>query len=232
MTHTNPIAYSILHAKRRTIGIYVRRNGSVEVIAPKHASRTHIQTLVEKRAEWIEAQRTRLRHLPTLHHTTPYHEGKEIRVLGVPHRITVERSLMNQVHPQEPFLRVYVTRLDPIKTDQLIRRWLEKEATKILTQRLALCLPHAEKHGIFYHAPLTFRWMKARWGSCSHDHRITLNFDLLAAPLPCIDYVIFHELCHLRELNHSPAFYTLLSHLMPGWQRWRKILNGQSENLV
>jgi predicted metal-dependent hydrolase len=72
---------------------------------------------------------------------------------------------------------------------------------------------------------MKIRSMKSRWGSCTGKGKITLNLKLIYMPVDLIDYVVLHELCHLKELNHSPAFYALLSRVMPNWKAQRKRLN-------
>jgi predicted metal-dependent hydrolase len=67
--------------------------------------------------------------------------------------------------------------------------------------------------------------MKKRWGSCNKNGLIHLNPELIAAPKSCIDYVIHHELCHLKVYNHSPRFYNLLSKVNPDWQKQKDYLN-------
>jgi hypothetical protein len=71
---------------------------------------------------------------------------------------------------------------------------------------------------------LAIRAMQRRWGSYSGKGRITLNIDLVRAPLPCIDYVIVHELAHGRHPNHGRAFFDLLSQMMPDWERRKHAL--------
>ena len=69
------------------------------------------------------------------------------------------------------------------------------------------------------------RKMVNRWGSCTAEGNILLNIDLIVAPIMCIEYVVVHELCHLREHNHSSNFYRLLKAMMPDWERRRERLN-------
>ena len=76
--------------------------------------------------------------------------------------------------------------------------------------------------------PLRYRFMKKRWGSCSARGQITLNPHLIKSHPQCIDYVILHELCHLKELNHSPRFYALMDKYMPQWRDLKTQLNEMS----
>jgi len=77
--------------------------------------------------------------------------------------------------------------------------------------------------------PLRVRRMKASWGTCSVDGVITLNPLLMRAPAHCIDYVIAHEVCHLREHNHSPRFYALQDRLFPDWRKAKRQLHDNSQ---
>jgi predicted metal-dependent hydrolase len=73
--------------------------------------------------------------------------------------------------------------------------------------------------------PLSIRQMKSRWGSCTASGPIILNLTLIQVPKDLIDYVVIHELCHLKEHNHSAAFYALLERVLPDWEDRRTRLN-------
>jgi len=72
---------------------------------------------------------------------------------------------------------------------------------------------------------LSIRIMRKRWGSCTKQG-ITLNLNLIKAPIYCIDYVVMHELCHLKVPNHSPAFYKLKERYMVDWKDRKRVLEG------
>lgn len=74
--------------------------------------------------------------------------------------------------------------------------------------------------------------MQTRWGSCGTVGTVTINPFLVKAPLECIDYALTHELCHLREHNHSPEFYRLLTRAMPDWERIKTRLDDMAEVLL
>jgi len=67
--------------------------------------------------------------------------------------------------------------------------------------------------------------MRTRWGTCADKKRVYLNIELVKAPKECIDYVIFHEFCHIKERHHGPRFWRLLEKLMPDYEGRRKKLN-------
>ncbi len=79
---------------------------------------------------------------------------------------------------------------------------------------------------------LALRRMRRTWGTCNHEGVIRLNTHLIKAPTPQLDYVICHELCHLREMNHSTAFYALQSELYPDWQAQRQALKTQGHRYL
>jgi predicted metal-dependent hydrolase len=122
---------------------------------------------------------------------------------------------------------------DPSNSDKvklLIQAWLRSRADAIFTERYAYCLTLVTKIGIEPKLPgFQMRYMSKRWGSCTKDGKIILNPELIAAPKHCIDYVITHELCHLKARNHSQAFYKLLATVMKDWEARRVQLNQMVE---
>lgn len=101
--------------------------------------------------------------------------------------------------------------------DMLARRGLQRRATAIFSERLA---HYAALMGCAV-PQLGLSSARTRWGSCSHSGDIRLNWRLIHLPLPLIDYVVAHEMAHLIEMNHSPAFWSEVEKLYPNWQAAR-----------
>ncbi len=99
---------------------------------------------------------------------------------------------------------------------QVVESFYRQQAKRYLPQRLTAL---ARQHGFAYKA-LRIKNQKTRWGSCSAKGNINLNLRLMMAPPAAIDYVILHELCHTRELNHGAAFWAQVARCCPGYQRW------------
>jgi hypothetical protein len=107
---------------------------------------------------------------------------------------------------------------------ELVDEWYRAKASNIFTERLLACQKLVAKVNIQYEGNIYLRTMKTRWGSCSKDAKITLNPELVAASKECIDYVITHELCHLKQHNHGRAFFNLLTAVMPDWEKRKEKL--------
>jgi predicted metal-dependent hydrolase len=134
------------------------------------------------------------------------------------------------VHLSRGTLRVYPGPLDATATapgstlQRLVLAWYRERACQVFAHRLAVLRRDPRIAALGRPGTLGVRRMRRRWGSCFRDGRITLNIELLAEPLPLVDYVIVHELCHLREHNHSPRFYRLMDEVMPDWRTRREAL--------
>lgn len=106
-------------------------------------------------------------------------------------------------------------------------RTLPDNAEDILRERLQRLIPLYEKRMGLHAASYTIRDMKTRWGSCTpQTGRIRLNLQLAAYPEACLEYILVHELAHLRIPNHSPAFWKLVEEYIPNWKEIRRQLRG------
>lgn len=112
---------------------------------------------------------------------------------------------------------------DRNRTKRLMEEWFRIRAKVKLLKIANDCINRVGKQTGEPNA-IYMRKMKTRWGSCSAVNGLTLNTELIKAPTPCIEYVIIHELYHLKERNHSQAFYIFQERLMPDWMKWKERL--------
>jgi predicted metal-dependent hydrolase len=106
--------------------------------------------------------------------------------------------------------------------------WLQGEATRIFGERLAA---YAVKLGVTFRS-YALSSAATRWGSCSSEGRIRLNWRLIHFPLSVVDYVVAHELAHLREMNHSPRFWQTVESIFPEFREARKALKQHPPELL
>lgn len=113
-----------------------------------------------------------------------------------------------------------------IARDVLVK-WYRRQAESILKSRLD---HYASRMGLQYQR-LSIREQKTRWGSCSSQKNINLNWRIILAPEKVLDYLIVHELAHLQQMNHSSAFWSLVETYIPDYRIWRKWLKDNSSAL-
>lgn len=217
---------------RRRITIHVLPEGSVRVDAPEDATPALVIAAVRRRARWLwnelEARRERCLHvLPR-----EYVSGESHFYLGRRHMLKVE--LVEARKPGVKLLRgkllVAAPHRDPLLVRASLEDWYRQRAREVFARRLAELAPRISWLSV---VP-AFRLlnMRTQWGSCSPSGELVLNPQLVKAPRVCIDYVIYHELCHLREHNHSPEYYRLLESVMPDWAAHKAMLDGLAEVLL
>jgi predicted metal-dependent hydrolase len=220
------IIYDLAFAPRKTLGITVRPDLTVGVRAPLGTALEEIEAVVRKRAAWIlKQQRELVRYLP---HLPPrqYVSGESHRYLGRQYRLRVKADPENAAGVVQTRNTLEVTVADPADREhvkELLDAWYDARAEEIFAARLVACYPKVQHLGLAY-PQLAVREMRSRWGNCDPDDRITLNIKLILVSEELIDYVIYHELCHLREHHHGKAFYSLLDRVLPEWrERKRKL---------
>ena len=122
------------------------------------------------------------------------------------------------------YIHVHVKKGTKEHVKALLDEWYRGHARQVFVERLAACYPRVERLGIAF-PQLAVRVMRSRWGSCSPSGRITLNVKLIQMPTAHIDYVIYHELCHLAEPSHNARYYDLLGRALPDWRKRRQRRN-------
>lgn len=221
---TTTIEYDLRFADRKTPGIDVYPDLRVIVTAPYDSSLEAVAARVKKRASWILRQKQEFElYLP---HVPPrqYVSGETHRYLGKQYRLKIVPDGAEQVKLARGRLFVYTANPQPDHVRQLLAAWYRRHARRVFQERLEACFPRVARFGLDFPV-LEIRRMEKRWGSCTAKGKILLNLKLIQAPKPLIDYVVMHELCHLKEHHHGPGFYTLLDRVMPDWRARRQKLN-------
>ncbi len=221
------IEYELIYAPRKTLSIYVHPDSSVLVKAPLGTETPRIEAFVLKKAAWVLKHQRQFQDYPVANPLPRrYVSGEAYRYLGRQYRLKVVEGAIERVQLSRGFLTVSVADTgDKKRIAELLDGWFHAQAKRIFEERLAACFPRVESLGVEY-PKITIREMKARWGSCSAKRSISLNIKLIHVPKDLIDYVILHELCHLKELNHSAKFYALLDKVLPDWRERKRRLDG------
>lgn len=222
----------IIRSFRTTMSINIFSDLRVVVRVPVQMKQLQVEEFIQKKRNWI------LKHLDRLKNNSLEKESifvkKEDGVfyfLSKPYNIEVlEGYKINKVQFCEDRILVYRKNKDT-NIKPLLRKFILIEAEKLFLKLInknfevfsEKCKPRF--FGNYKLPTLKLRFMKTRWGSMSSNNIITLNVNLIKAPIECINYVIFHEFCHIKHQNHGKNFYKLQEKFVPNYKEIKKELN-------
>jgi predicted metal-dependent hydrolase len=207
----------IIRSRRKTIALTVEFDGRLTVRAPLRARDEYIRRLVEQKEDWIRSKQELTRGKPVFA-PKRYVEGETFWYLG-------ERHPLYMVEQNAPRLELNggfrLARLAQPRAAALFQRWYKQQALRIITERVQ---HFALQHGFAYRA-MKITSARTRWGSCSSRGTLSFAWRLVMAPPAVIDYVVLHELAHLKIHNHSPKFWSSLERLLPDYREKKKWLD-------
>jgi predicted metal-dependent hydrolase len=214
------ICFSLEQKPRKAVKISVMPDMSVSVSAPQNSSVDKILRKVQKRAPWIIKQ---INYFESFMPTEPpkkYISGETHYYYGRQYRLKVIKANRQEVKLKGKYIYVFSRRPDSRhRTKRLLYEWYRQRAVRMFAVIAGRCHEKMEKYGIKLPV-IDVKIMKSRWGSCVYSKgRIGLNTELIKAPSHCIEYVIVHEMCHLKYPNHTKNFYSFLSLVLPEWQK-------------
>ena len=216
------IEYELKTSVRKTIGIRVNAR-HVLVGAPQGMPLKDIDAFVLSRFDWImqalDASRA-IEQKAQERAEEGFSEGAPIPLEGRNHTLRLVRAARKTVRTEGTSLIVSGPDQSTETVREQVRRYLIDRAMERLSERV--------KHfgAIMGKSPgrITIREQKTRWGSCSSLGNLNFNWKLIMAPPEALDYVVIHELCHMIEMNHSPAFWAQVERRMPDYKKWRDYL--------
>ena len=225
------VAYALKRARRRSIGFIVGVEG-LSVNAPKWVGIGDIEAALLEKASWIlkklREQQERGQRLQAA--KVDWRDGTSIPFLGETVIVVLDPRTTGAVLntdatslPGVPRLTLHVGLPHTAAPEQIrdaVQSWLQRQAKRVFEER---CRLFTERLGVRY-TRLSLSSAQTRWGSASADGSIRLNWRLIHFALHTIDYVVAHELAHLREMNHSPRFWDVVRSVVPDYEKARGVL--------
>ncbi|TCS38319.1 hypothetical protein EDC30_10254 [Paucimonas lemoignei] len=216
--------YVLLRSKRRTIGFLIDDDG-LRMTAPKWVSIAEIEAAIHEKQRWIftKLKERRERSARRLQPHMQWRDGATLPYLGSDITLRLGTGRNEGIAFSETARELTISLPADAGEQQLkdrVQGWLQQQAKRIFAERLPL---YAAKLEVAYRS-FALSSASTQWGSCTADGRIRLNWRLVHFALPLIDYVVAHELSHLREMNHSPRFWATVQSVFPEFQSARKAL--------
>jgi len=221
------IFYTLTKSKRKTIGIKIDKNGEVKVSAPLRLGKKQIEEVIREKSDWIISKLNIVREMNSNIVPREFVSGEKLLYLGKEYTLKiVDRDLArSEVFLQNDTISVYISaslteeaRKQKIK--ETLIKWYRQCFSEVVNDRI-------EKYSLKLNATpcnVAIKDQRTRWGSCSVKGNINLNWRLVMAPIDIIDYVVVHELCHLKIMNHSKDFWLLVESVLPCYKEKRKWL--------
>ena len=220
------IPYHLERRSRKTVGMRISPDGLI-VHAPKRISQSQLEHLLLNKADWIrkklEAQQNNAIE------AMQWRDGAPLLLLGNDITLSVKHDTRSRALEYQPgILHVALpTPEDETTIARKVLQWYRKQALTDFGRRLEIL---STKLGVST-PPLFLSNASSRWGSCNSRGEVRLNWRLLQAPPHIINYVICHELAHLREMNHSAKFWAVVVSICPDYKRAEKELKTLSPQL-
>lgn len=216
------IDFKVVYSGRRTLSISVLPDSSVIVRVPNRTTDKAISSLINEKAAWIIKHRDHYRSLDNSRLVRKYINDEIHLFRGKELKLKIERSDRSFIRFGEVNIEMGLGKPDDSDSvKKLLYKGYIAESKPVFTELLVKML-HKYDDQMFNPSGLIIRSMKRRWGSCSYKGIITLSTELIKLPDLYIEYVIVHELCHLKHHNHGPKYYELLAELFPDWKSVRK----------
>lgn len=230
-------AYTVTYCKRRSIGIKVTQNGSIEIRAPYGTPDSLIRKVLVDKKDWINRTVTRVLDNKETNAAPSdrYFDGALFPLHGGAAELMLKEDPEAQgisvaLHPdyRQNILLIRGRDLNADRVREALSMWGRKYAATYLDARAH---SFAEKLQVDYHR-ISIRDMKSRWGSCSKDGNISLHWKLILLPERLSDYVVVHELCHRLQMNHQKEFWATVGSLLPDYKQRRAELKEHEQQIL
>ncbi len=213
----------LIRSKRKTIALIVERDGTFTVHAPLRVPHAEIESFIQQKAVWITRTREKIKSAqPAL--KKQYADGEKFLFLGS----FFELKIVGRQKPSLQFEDGFtLSQSVQEKGEVYFVRWYKQRAGEIIPEQVE---QYAQRHG-FVPSQVKISSAKTRWGSCSSTGTLNFAWRLVMAPLDVVDYVVAHELAHLRVKNHSRKFWKVVEAICPDYKHHRKWLRENGEKL-
>jgi len=226
---TQKIEFAVMKSKRKSLSIAIQPDGNLLVKAPFFMSDDEIVKWVKTKTGWIVRQRAKIPEQQQQNPPKQYVTGEKFLYQGKEYELEVRISTgrAGMVGIVDDKILLFAKTEDSTAVQKILTNWYDKQAKALIPKRVRY---YAEQMGETF-GNISIKNQKKRWGSCSSARNLNFNRRLILAPLEVLDYVIVHELCHLRQMNHSKEFWKEVEMVLPNYKLHKKWLETYAQLL-
>jgi predicted metal-dependent hydrolase len=210
----------------KSVRLKVFPTHEIKLSVPLNTPEEWINDYIKSKSKWIEEKLQLFEQTKAIEKETNIISGISTRILGKQMKIRIFPSNQKRVILDDKEIQLYTNYPeDQHDINRQFNNWWQKNSKQCFIMQLDKLYPIIEKHG-FAKPKIVVKKMKTLWGSCSRNRGIiNLNYYLYKAPIPCVDYVILHELAHFIYPYHNKDFYDFLTIYMPDWKERKRQLD-------
>jgi hypothetical protein len=215
------LSYHLIRSKKRrkTISLHIKEDGKIVIYTPYHTPRWEIEKFIKEKQSWI-VEKISEKEKRTKEVEKTFHPGEKFLYLGEWYPLE-----MQEPRSKEPPLKLvfgkFILNHDHVEEARaLFGNWYKREAKEKITERVDY---YSNRFQLFPEG-IMITSARSRWGSCSRDNRLSFSWRIIMASLAVIDYILIHELVHIREKNHSKKFWNCLESVLPEYRKHRRWL--------
>ena len=210
--------------RKRTASIQVSPANEVSIIIPKDLPDDKVKSLIRRKTPWILSKIKFNQEVKYPHKPKEFVSGEAFQYLGRNYRLKVITGGKEGVELKNGRLNVRISQGNSDSNDEklksLLMDWYIRNAERKLKERI---LRFADRIGVTFNG-IRIKSLKQRWGSCTKDGGVVFNWKIIIAPIAVVDYVVAHELCHMRYHDHSKEFWALMQRVMPDYREKKEWL--------
>lgn len=214
----------IIRSKRQTLALQVTLEGQVIVRAPRAISQKAINDFINGHVDWIKKKLSRADSISKTNQPKLFKEGEKFYYLGKRYELVLVEQTVPSLYFDNGF---YLAKSSRENGRYHFIGWYTRQAMEIIGERARY---YESKTGLAFNR-LSITSAKTRWGSCGANNNIRFSWRLVMAPLEIIDYVVVHELVHIRVKNHSKDFWDKVGTIYPSYRQCRLWLKENGGNL-
>jgi predicted metal-dependent hydrolase len=207
----------VIYSARKSVGLEVTNEGKLIIRAPRNFSVTQLERIVSKKKSWVESAIEKVQHQKTL--KSHYFKGNQLSYLGNTYPVSLNFDLEAKVElgkegfQVNPHHKRRKRNLDSLYINNLLVDWYRRQACEIIN---SVCEYYTHVLKLEY-KEIKITGARTRWGSCSYSNNLNFSWRLLMVPMAMIDYVVLHEILHIKHKDHSPEFWKDVNKMMPDY---------------
>ncbi len=224
----NGLSFQLIRSKRRrkTISLHIKEDGRIVVYVPYHTPKGEIEKFIKEKQSWVVKKISEKEKL-TREPRKAFIPGETFLYLGESYPLEIGDTHPKGLQLKLSFGKFLIDQGHAAKAEDLFTQWYKREAKEKIQERVRYFSNRLQ----LFPKGSKITSAQYRWGSCSRDNRLSFSWRMIMAPLSVIDYVLIHELVHIKEKNHSRRFWIALESILPDYRKHRLWLKENGHKL-